>query len=464
MDLRVLPSVDEIIADQGLQDILNHYHRPVVVTCIRSEIDEYRRKLKLIPEQLTREEIRQCVVDGVSNRLMVWSRGSLIKVINASGVILHTNLGRAVLAPETADRIKSIAESYTNLEFDLENGTRGSRYSHVEPLLTGLLGCEAALVVNNNAAAVLLALNTLALGKEVIVSRGQLVEIGGSFRIPEIMKLSGANLIEVGTTNKTYSRDYEDAVSDNTALLLAVHTSNYRILGFTYETSLEDLVTLGKRVDMPVMYDLGSGTMIDGGKWGLEPEVTVQECLASGIDIVTFSGDKLLGGPQAGIIAGKRKYVDKMKKNQLLRALRVDKLTIAALEATLSCYLTQSPEDRIPVLKMLGRDPGELKAEASRLAEALNRSKGNHIINIEVVETIDKVGGGAYPLQELPGYAVTITTDHAEKLVDKLRRGNPSVLVRIKEGVIALSVRTLLAGEIELLPALIYRYLEEAAS
>lgn len=463
MGLKNLPSVDEVLKDARIQSMEKVYARNLVVQAVRDELDVLRADIINTGSRWSREEARERVVVEAVRRLQTLHQGSLKKVINATGVVLHTNLGRAPLSFETAEHIAGMAQGYCNLEMDLEEGKRGSRYRHLESIILSLTGAEAALVVNNNAAAVLLVLNTLARGREVIVSRGQLVEIGGSFRIPEIMAMSGAKLVEVGTTNKTYISDFEQAVSSDTALLLAVHTSNYRIVGFTHEIPLRELVSLGHRLELPVVQDLGSGCLIDLSPWGLEAEPTVQECIKAGVDLVTFSGDKLLGGPQAGIIVGRKHLIDAMKQNHLLRALRVDKLTIAGLEAVLGGYITGEPQNKIPVLRMLTRDPAELETMAGRLCHAIREElQGwNGQLDVKVIELYDKVGGGAYPLQELPGYGVEISLGFdPEQLVHKLRTLEPALLPRIKEGAIIISVRTLLAGEMDLVPGLLRRALE----
>ncbi len=370
---------------------------------------------------------------------------SLKRVINATGVVVHTNLGRSPLSERVVKEIVKAAKFYSNLEFDLEEGKRGSRYVHVEEILKEITGAESALVVNNNAGAVLISLNTLAYGKEVIVSRGELVEIGGSFRIPEVMKWAGCRLKEVGTTNKTHIFDYENAITEDTALLLKVHKSNFSIVGFTKEVSNKELVTLAKKYGLPVMEDLGSGCFVDFSKYGYKKEPTVQETLSSGIDIVTFSGDKLLGGPQAGIILGKKEFIEKIKKNPLNRALRIDKLTLAGLEATLRLYRDESMAlEHIPVLKMILAPSEDLKKKARRLCNKLKRLK---ILGVkfQVIKTISKTGGGALPTLELPSYAVGVSFSKVspQKLQKFLRKNEPPIIVRIDEDLLLIDVRCL---------------------
>jgi L-seryl-tRNA(Ser) seleniumtransferase len=366
-------------------------------------------------------------------------------------VVLHTNLGRAPLGREAARNVAEIAAGYVNLEIDLESGTRGSRYGHVEGLLRALTGAEAALVVNNNAAAVLLALNTLASGRQVVVSRGQLVEIGGAFRIPEVMRCSGAVMVEVGTTNKTYRSDYEQAIGPETALLLSVHPSNYRIVGFTSSVPLAELVEVGRAYDIPTMEDMGSGVLVDLSPWGLSAEPTVQERLRQGVDVLTFSGDKLLGGPQAGIIVGRRDLVERMKRNQLTRALRVDKITIAALEGTLLEYLRGSAMEAVPSLAMVTASRDTLLQRAQTLAAALQaRCLPEDIVeSVGTVAVEDLVGGGAFPTDVLPGAAVEMRFcgERVHEAACRLRTGVPAVLPRVSENRMLLSLRTIRPAE-----------------
>lgn len=461
--LRNLPSIEEVLNDSALVPVFEHFARTWVTEAVRDATEYTRKRLIDTGVKESREVLRVQIVDRAVKRLYRLRAGSLQRVINATGVVLHTNLGRAVLTPEITAHMASMTSGYTNLEFDLEKGSRGSRYTHIEPMLSFLTGCEAAIVVNNNAAAVLLALSTLAKGREVIVSRGQLVEIGGSFRIPEIMQLSGASMVEVGTTNKTHPEDYTRAISEQTALLLGVHTSNYRIMGFTESVSLEQMVNIGTEARLPVMLDLGSGTLTELTAYGLEPEPTVKQCLAQGVDVLTFSGDKLLGGPQAGIIAGRKEYIDQIKKNQLLRALRVDKMTIAALEATLARYMSPEPLKDIPVLSMLTVEEAALKSQAKRLTRMIAKeiAAAGLPCKTRAVPVIDQVGGGAYPMEELPGWGVEIAGDFKPDQASMLmRNGTPAVLVRIQDDALLLSVRTLFPWDEQVLPELIRRSLE----
>ena len=374
---------------------------------------------------------------------------SLRPVINATGVGLHTNLGRALLSDLARERVTTVAGAYSNLELDLASKERGSRYSHVEALLRRLTGAEDALVVNNNAAAVLLALETLAHGKEVVVSRGELIEIGGEFRIPDIMLRSGAVLREVGATNRTHLHDYAEAIGPNTALLLKVHTSNYRVIGFTAEVSSRQLTELGRERDIPVMEDLGSGSLLDLRPWGFPYEPTVPEVVASGVDLVSFSGDKLLGGPQAGIVVGKRAIVARLKKNPWNRALRIDKFTIAALEATLNAYDSGTARETVPTLRLLTEPLASIQARARRVLRALGAETGNRL-GAKVSEGRSQVGGGALPTVELPTAGLSVgATDAAARALDAaLRVGDPPVVGRLVDDRLFLDCRTVLPGQV----------------
>lgn len=372
---------------------------------------------------------------------------SLRRVINATGVILHTNCGRALLSPQVADFVAEQAERYSNLELDVATGERGSRYVHVEKILCSLTGAEAAMVVNNNAAAVLLVMSTLAQGKEVVVSRGELVEVGGSFRIPEVLKAGGAKLVEVGATNKTWLKDYEEAITPDTALLLKVHTSNYRIEGFTHTVSAGELVELGRQRNLEVVEDLGSGSFLDGANLGFPPEPTIAQSIKAGLSLVTFSGDKLLGGPQAGIIVGKRSLIERLRKNQLTRALRIDKLTLAALEGTLRIY-EQGTIEEIPVWRMLSTPLEDLRERAESLYRKL--STDPHF-EVEIQEGFSQVGGGAWPTVDLPTWicAVRPRQGSVTELEKFLRLGMFPVLTRIKKNWVLFDGRTLLSGDEE---------------
>ncbi|WP_022854614.1 L-seryl-tRNA(Sec) selenium transferase [Thermodesulfobacterium thermophilum] len=408
-----------------------------------------RKVTALIREKWQKGELKDLteerLIDLAKQVFEAYERPSLQRVINATGVVIHTNLGRAPLAEKAIQEIVKVARFYSNLEFNLEEGKRGSRYSHVEELLKEITGAEGALVVNNNASAVLIALNTLAFGKEVIVSRGELVEIGGSFRVPDVMKWSGCILREVGTTNKTHLYDYERAINENTGLLLKVHKSNFAIVGFTKEVSSEELVALGKKYNLPVMEDLGSGCLIDLSKYGYSKEPTVQDVLAAGVDVVTFSGDKLLGGPQAGIILGKKEFIEKIRKNPLNRALRIDKLTLAGLEATLRLYRDETLAiEHIPTLKMILTPKEKLKKSCLKLVRQLKK------INLQgftfkVIESSGKTGGGSLPLLDLPSFVVGVYSEKfsPQRLQELLRKNNPPIITRIEEDFLVIDPRCL---------------------
>lgn len=449
--LRKIPGVDEMLQSDAARSWLARYPRVLVVEAIRSVLGELREAILSQPEnEAPAVPSLPDLAAAVQERLRQTARLSLRPVINATGVILHTNLGRSPLGPETLAHVLEVARGYANLEYDLHQGGRGKRYRHVERLLCRLTGAEAATVVNNNAAAVLLVLNTLAQGKEVVVSRGELVEIGGSFRIPEVMEKSGARLREVGTTNKTHLRDYEQAVGPDTGLLLKVHTSNYQIVGFAQEVPLGDLVRLGRQRGLPVMYDLGSGSFVDLRKAGIGREPTAQEAVRAGVDVVTFSGDKLLGGPQAGLIVGRRDLLEKIRSNPLARAVRVDKLTLAALEHTLWLYL--SGEDRavqaIPTLRMLSLSLPILARRARNLASAIRKATQGRL-EVGTQPEHSQAGGGSLPLGHLPTRVVTLRPRHgsAARLEEALRRNDPPIVVRVKEGRLLLDPRTLLPGD-----------------
>ncbi len=417
-------------------------------------LEPSRRVAQIIREKWQKGELERLeepyLRDLMEKVFNEYETPSLKRVINATGVVIHTNLGRSPLSEKAIEEIVKVAKYYSNLEFDLKEGKRGSRYVHVEEILKEITQAEGALVVNNNAAAVLISLNTLAYGKEVIVSRGELVEIGGSFRIPEVMKWAGCILKEVGTTNKTHLFDYENAITENTAMLLKVHRSNFEIVGFTKEVSLEELVNLGKRFGIPVMKDLGSGCFVDFSEYGMKKELTVQEVLKADVDIVTFSGDKLLGGPQAGIILGKKELIEKIKKNPLNRALRIDKLTLAGLEATLRLYRDKALAiEHIPVLKMIFTPKQKLHKKAKYLLRKLKELKLKNF-NFKVVETINKTGGGALPTLDLISYAVAVESKFSPQAVQKtLRENDPPIITRIDEDKLLIDVRCLFDKDYE---------------
>ncbi len=400
--------------------------------------------------------------------LAMTGRPRFRRVLNATGVVIHTNLGRSILAPEAMRAVADACAHYSNLEFDLDTGHRGSRYSHVEQILCDLTGAEAALVVNNNAAAVLLVLNTLAMGREVVVSRGQLVEIGGSFRIPDVMTRSGAVLREVGATNRTHGHDYEQAINEHTAALMKVHSSNFRVVGFTKEVGAADLADLAHAHGLPAIEDLGSGNFHDFGISGLWGEPTVQQTVASGMDVVSFSGDKVLGGPQAGIIVGRAEYVERIKKNPMNRALRIDKMTLAALEATLRLYLDPAlAASRVPTLRMILAEPAALKRRAKTLRRRLVKALGGRA-EITLTPGMSRVGGGSFPERDLPTTLVAVRPApgsagiSAEALKTALLATDPPLVGRLEEGAFCLDPRTLEDTEFSLVAASIDEALARA--
>jgi len=448
--LRNIPKVDKVLEWPEVRSFLEEYPRPVVITAVRDTLDLLRADLlsgKATPKSLE----KKAVAERIRSALTRTTTPGLRRVINGTGVILHTNLGRAPLSESLRDTMLDAAFGYSTLEFDLETGTRGSRAAHVEKLLCSLTGAEAAVVVNNNAAAVLLALSSLARGKEVIVSRGELVEIGGSFRIPEVMEQSGAVLREVGATNRTHARDYLAAVCEETALLLKVHTSNFAVVGFTSQVSTEELAAIGRESSVPVMVDAGSGTLVNLSAHGLPGETTIQEYLAAGADLVTFSGDKLLGGPQAGILVGTRRCLEPMKKHPLLRALRVDKVTLAALEGTLRLYRDERQAlEQIPSLRMLTVSSEKLasraKAAARRMRRALPAS-----VSVKTLQGFSQVGGGTFPLLEIPTSLISISVAglSPQQLEQKLRTNPLPIIGRISQNVLLLDLRTITDKDIQ---------------
>jgi L-seryl-tRNA(Ser) seleniumtransferase len=453
--LRSIPAVDEVLNQPSIQELIVVFSRKLVLTIIRDELENLRKKIlaQEAVSSLNQETNLKILVEQIAQKAKSNNLLHLRKVINATGIIIHTNLGRAPLLRRAVENIGGVAEGYCNLEYELEKGERGSRYMHVEKILKELSGSESALVVNNNAAAVLVVLNTLAKGHETIVSRGELIEIGGSFRLPDIMRQSGCALKEVGTTNKTKLSDYEQAISQETRLFLTAHTSNYRILGFTEQVPLKDLVGLGRTFNIPVMKDLGSGNFVDLTPYGLEDEPTVMETISSGVDVVTFSGDKLLGGPQAGIILGKQRYLDAIKQNPLLRALRVDKFTLAALEVTLREYFDpEKAVKSIPVLKMLTATQEELKKKAKTLLRQITR-KAKEAYEMSVEEDFSQAGGGSLPLQTLPTWVVTLIprSFSVAELDKRLRKHHPPIVARINQERLLIDVRTVFAHEMPII-------------
>ena len=448
--LSQIPAINKILLLDEIKELMNTYTEVAIKSAIKQYIEEVKQAI--LNEELSEVPSLTKIVGEVARIVEKEDKNSLRRVINATGTILHTNLGRSLLSEKIKENIESVAFNYSNLEFDIDNKKRGSRYVHLIDIIKKLTGAEDVLVVNNNAAAVLLTLNTLVKDQEIIVSRGELVEIGGAFRIPEIIKLSGGVPVEVGTTNKTHLKDYENAISEETGALLKVHTSNYKILGFTESVSNEEISYLARENELVSINDLGSGQFVDFSKFGLPYEPTVKEILDNGIDIVTFSGDKLLGGPQAGIIVGKKKYIEKMKKNQLTRALRVDKMTLASLEATLKLYLDEKEAlEHIPTLHMISLSKERLFGKADVLKTKLS----SFDFDIRIEEDKAEVGGGSYPASYLESVAVKLTHRklHATEIERRLLEVEIPIITRIKDNSIILDMRTLRTREFDIVKA-----------
>jgi len=434
-----LPSVDKLLGYPEAQMLVTSFGHALTVDALRETLDDARSAIRAggdAPEA-------EALVEAAGCKLRAWTTPRPHPVINATGVIIHTNLGRAPLSTKANEAMWSVSQGYSDLEYDLASGERGHRMAAVEDLLCRVTGAESALVVNNNAGAVLLALIAHCAGREVIISRGQLVEIGGGFRIPEVLMQSGAKLVEVGTTNRTHRRDYEAALSDNTAAILRAHSSNFRVMGFTAEVSIAEMVEIGQSRGVPVIDDLGSGALLDTAAYGLMHEPMPQESLAAGAALVCFSGDKLLGGPQAGIIIGQQRYVEPLKKHPLARALRADKLCLAALSATLTHYLKREAEREVPVWRMISMPPDEIAKRAKQWARKLKQAG----IVAEVIEGCSTVGGGSLPGETLPTWLVAIESDSPDELAARLRRNDPPVIARIEDGHLVLDPRTVAEGE-----------------
>ncbi|RPF48891.1 L-seryl-tRNA(Sec) selenium transferase [Hydrogenoanaerobacterium saccharovorans] len=445
--LRQIPKVDELLRQPAL--LQQQYHHSVLLQAVRAELDSLRAKL--IAGECNEVPSTECLSNAVLARANCLSTMSLRRVINATGIVLHTNLGRAPLSKSALQAVYDAASGYSTLEYDAEKGARGNRGEHIEPLLCELTGAQAAMAVNNNAAAILLTLSTLANNREIIVSRGELVEIGDSFRVPDIMEQSGGRLVEVGATNKTHLRDYVNAITDQTAVFLKVHTSNYKIIGFSGDVPLTELAKLGKQRNIPVVYDLGSGALLDEHAYPISIEPTVPQALRDGADIVTFSGDKLLGGPQAGIIVGSAECINRMKRSPLARALRLDKLSLAALEATLHLYRdpVQACKE-IPALRMLFADIATLTEKAQLLCQKILDNCPGY--TVEVVRQQRQAGGGSLPAQVFPTAAVAIAPYKitVTQLEQKLRAFETPIIARISENRLLLDVSTIDEHEFDL--------------
>ena len=430
--LRDLPSIEQL--QQNATHLIDAYGRPLTLDALRLTLDETRARFKTDPEiALPSTDI---VLSQAESHLSAWTISTLQPVINATGVILHTNLGRAPLSKATIQAMNDVASNYSNLEYDLSRGKRGSRLIHAEAVLQKLTGAEAALVVNNNASAILLVLSALATRKRVVIARSQLVEIGGGFRIPDVMKQSGAKLVEVGTTNKVRVSDYESAFEEKTALVMRAHRSNFKIVGFTEEPELKEIVDASHKVNVTVVDDLGSGALIDTAKYGLAHEPTVQESLGAGADIVCFSGDKLLGGPQAGIIIGKKSLLDKIKKHPLARAVRADKTSLAGVSATLTHYLKDEAEREIPIVRMMSLTPEQVKVRVEAWRAEIEQG--------DVIESESTVGGGSLPEESMSTFVLSLNVKSPDKFLKKLRESNLPVIARTENDKVLLDPRTVL--------------------
>lgn len=450
---RLIPKVDKLMDLDEIKKLCLYCDKEYVLDSVRKVTENLREFINNSDNEQEILKKLNCVYDDIEEDVKNYTSYHMKRVVNATGTILHTNLGRAVISEEAADRIKELITGYSNLEYDLEAGTRGSRYSNFEKIITEITGAESAMAVNNNAAAVLLILSTIADGNEVVVSRGELVEIGGSFRVPDVMTQSGGSLIEVGTTNKTHLYDYEGAINERTAALLKVHTSNYKIVGFTESVPLEELVQLAHSRGVPLIEDIGSGVLVDLSKYGLTYEPTVQASIRAGADIVCFSGDKLLGGPQAGIIVGKKSIIDKMKKHPLTRALRIDKFTAVALEYVFHQYINEGKAVKnIPVLRLITEDLDNIKKRAEVLKGRLSKEI-EKCCEIKIEKCQSQIGGGSLPLERINSYALSlkplnITTASLEM---KLRHMDTPIVGRVANDNLIMDLRTVLKGEEEII-------------
>jgi L-seryl-tRNA(Ser) seleniumtransferase len=463
--LRMLPGVDHILELVKTDPFFDNVPKSVLIRSIRSVVESLRTIIIDDQQHITETKLSDSVIlEEVKNSVKEAMTPNLMRIVNATGVVVHTNLGRSLLAEDAVENLLTIASRYSNLEFDLSKGVRGSRYSIVEDILCEISGAEAAMVVNNNAGAVFLCLETISRGKKVIVSRGELVEIGGSFRIPDVMAKSGSILKEVGTTNRTHLNDYENAIENDTGLLLKVHTSNYSVVGFTADVSLEELVALGAKYQIPVMEDLGSGTFVDFSKYGLLKEPTVQESVAAGADVVTFSGDKLLGGPQAGMIIGKNDLLERIKKNPITRALRIDKLTLAALESTVRRYRNIDREiGSIPTLRMLTLPLAHIETKAKELAKKLENI-GDARMSVTLIDLSSRPGGGALPLLKLPskGVGIKVQGISANTIEKQMRSNELPIIGRIEEDLFIMDLRTILDDELSIIKNALDNMLKKA--
>ena len=434
MTLRNLPSIEQLLQTETAAHLIARFGRPLTLDSLRQTVDDIRARFK--SKLITVLPSTDMILAQAESALTAWTNSTLLPVINATGVILHTNLGRAPLSDATIRAMDAVSRGYSNLEFDLETGKRGSRLIHAESLLQKLTGAEAALIVNNCASAVLLILSALANKKRVIIARSQLVEIGGGFRVPDVMKQSGAKLVEVGTTNKVHISDYEEALIESAGLIMRAHRSNFKLVGFTEEPELKDIVQAAHGFDVPVIDDLGSGALYDTTKYGLAHEPTVQESMQAGVDVICFSGDKLLGGPQAGIIVGKKVLIDKIKKHPLARAVRADKACLAGLSATLTHYLIDEAEREIPVVKMMSLTLKQLQGRVEAWINELGQG--------EIESGESTVGGGSLPDESIPTFLLSLEVKSVEKFLKALRKNNPPIIARTENDKVLLDPRTVL--------------------
>lgn len=430
--LRDLPSVEQLL--QNAAPLIGEFGRPLTLDALRSTLDEIRGRFKLDPGSPLPS--MQDILSQAESRLAAWTAPTLLPVVNATGVILHTNLGRAPLSNAAIQAMKEVAEDYSTLEYDLGTGQRGSRLVHAESILQTLTGAEAALVVNNNASAVLLVLSALANRKRVVIARSQLVEIGGGFRVPDVMKQSGAKLVEVGTTNKVRLSDYSEALAEPTALVMRAHRSNFRIVGFTEEPDLREIAEASHRVNVPVLDDLGSGALLDTARYGFAHEPTVQESLAAGVDLVCFSGDKLLGGPQAGVILGRKALIDRIRKHPLARAVRADKISLAGITATLLHYLRDEAEREIPIWRMISLTLNQIRSRAESWHDALGQG--------EILQSESTVGGGSLPEECVSTFVLALSVRSPDRFLKRLRLADPPVIARVENDKILFDPRTVL--------------------
>ena len=445
-DLRFLPSVNKLLETQTAAGLSLAYGRPLTLDALRTALEQVRSSFQGSGQVPSDEELLR----QAEKLLEEWLAPTLQPVINATGVIIHTNLGRAPLSQAAIQAMQEVAPGYSSLEYDLEQGRRGSRLVHAESLLQRLTGAEAALVVNNNAAAVLLALTALARRHRVVIARSQLVEIGGGFRVPDVMKQSGAKLVEIGTTNRVHLEDYQEALTLPTALVMRAHRSNFQIIGFTSEPTLKEIANLAHQVGVALMDDLGSGSLLDTGRYGLGHEPMVQESLEAGADLICFSGDKLLGGPQAGIIIGRAGLVAKLKKHPLARAVRADKLCLAGLTATLLHYLKDEAVEKIPVWQMIAATPEQVRTRANEWSVTLNQRRWK---SCQVIPGRSTVGGGSLPGETLPTYLLALTVTHPDQFLKRLRSCQPPIIARLEEDHVVLDPRSVLPEQDETLLA-----------